>query len=151
MHYPRMVRLFVFVCIAAACGGGKSTTGTVPASVLDGKGDNDPNPHTNVNTEERPAAQPAGSTEGGRSLSPSEGCARYAALKKERCEWANRFPPEMGSPDVCLATLENWFAPTTQDHETIEKTVACWALDCEAAATCMTRVQNAANPVGLSW
>jgi hypothetical protein len=138
--------LALVACGVIGCGSKSSSTATVPASVLDGKGDTDPNPPSNVNTEAKPASQPGGSTAGGARLSATDACARFAMLKKQKCEWAERFPPEMGSRDVCLETLENWFSPSTPDHLTIEKTVACWSLDCEAAATCMMRLQGGASP-----
>jgi poly(3-hydroxybutyrate) depolymerase len=144
-------RLALLALVLVACGRPQSsTTTTVPASVLDGKGDNDPNARTEAtgdaapsSSEARPAAQPAGSTV--ERLSPADACTRYAAHKAEKCEWATRFPPDMGRRDVCLSTLETWFSPSTEGHEDIEKTVACWSLDCAAAATCMLRVQSAAS------
>lgn len=136
--------LAVMACAVAGCGSSTSSGNTVPGSVLDGKGDVDPNPTTNVNTEESAATtnavpEPA-------RISVDEACTRLAALKEERCDWAVRFPPEMAQASVCAASLESWFDPSTAQREVLEKTVACWRLDCDSARTCMVRAQSTAAP-----
>ena len=134
----------VVACVALACGGSKSSSGTnVPASVLDGKGDTDPNPHTEVNTETAGTPAAYGSPP---ALAPADACVRIAALKGEGCAWANRFPSEFDDAALCARSLENWFSPSTPDHEMLARTVACWALDCDAAANCMIRAKSTAAP-----
>jgi hypothetical protein len=130
--------------VVLACGGKKSNDGTVPSSILDGKGEIDP--HTSVISETE--ATPAASSTTQPPLAPADACARVATLKGEGCAWAQRFPQEFSDPAVCVRSLELWFSPQTAGHDELARSAACWALDCDAAASCMIRVKSSQPPPG---
>jgi hypothetical protein len=116
----------------------------VPGSVLDGKGDVDPNPPVRVDTEAE--SRPTGAVAPPAGLATDAACERLAKLREQRCAWAMRFPPEVDDPAACKRSLDTWVSPETPDHEMLARTIACWALECDAAASCMMQVKTAAPP-----
>jgi hypothetical protein len=133
--------------LVVACGRdgrGRAPGATVPGSVLDGKGDVDPHPPVRVDTEAEAAATgpvappPAG-------LATDAACERLAKLREQRCGWAMRFPPEVDDPAACKRSLDTWVSPETPDHEMLARTIACWALACDAAASCMMQIKTASG------
>jgi len=79
-------------------------------------------------------------------LAPEAACARFAVLTGQGCAWADRFPTEFRDSATCVRSLETWFSAATKGHETLERTVGCWSQDCDDAAACMVRIQQAAPP-----
>ncbi|HUJ61817.1 MAG TPA: hypothetical protein VLX92_25105 [Kofleriaceae bacterium] len=120
-------------CAALACGGGAKSQSTVPVDILEGR---------------TPPADAAAATPRPQlaALAPEAACTRFKALAAAQCSWTQRFPSEFTEARSCEVSLAKWFAPETADHEKLQQTVACWALDCDDATDCMVRVQRDAAP-----
>jgi hypothetical protein len=125
------------------CGGGSSSKNTVPNELLDPGGHvvdpNDSTPPVTEPPDDTPAPTLA-------AITPEKACERLKVHRGEGCSWANRFPPEIEREDVCLRSMNQWFAPETEGHQALQKTASCWALDCEGAEACMVRIQSQKPP-----
>jgi hypothetical protein len=135
-----MSREITVALVLASCSHGNGGSTTVPSEMLD--------KHHASSTEllepkpaPAPAPMPAMS-----ELTPEAACARFDVLAGESCGWATRFPPAFRQTTSCVSSLQTWFAPETPEHETLHRTVDCWALDCDDAAACMVTIQSHATP-----
>jgi hypothetical protein len=139
-----MMRWVVVVSVLLACRA-ERTSSTVPSEMLDGKSATPAAPAAGSGSAAKPepARPPAA---GPAALSPEAACARFEVLAQAGCSWTQRFPPEFRAGDACVTSLRTWFSPTTAQHESLERTVGCWALDCDAAAACMVSAQVGAPP-----
>jgi len=79
-------------------------------------------------------------------LSLPAACERIRTLSNEGCKWTARFGPEFTEGEVCERSLANWVDPSTPNHVSLERTIRCWSLDCDAAVECMRSAQNSRVP-----
>jgi hypothetical protein len=137
-------RVAVASVLLMSCGSKGGGSPTVPSEALDKKSPPVAESTTKPSSDSptgTPAPPPALS-----DLTPEAACARYDVLAGEGCAWTQRFPPEFRNPGNCVGSLRTWVAPETPQHEKLQHTLNCWALDCEAAAACMVRIQATSAP-----
>jgi hypothetical protein len=95
-----------------------------------------------------PSTSPPPAPVGTPGVSPDAACARFATLADAGCDWTQRFPPQFRDPGVCERSLATWVSPDTPEHDTLQRTIDCWAKDCDEAAACMVQIAAAAPPPG---
>lgn len=135
-----MRRWIAVVGLLLSCHRGDGAASTTPPPSLEGQSAPAAPPGDGAGGP--PARPPAGAAD----LTPAEACARFDALAGEGCAWAQRFPPEFRESSNCVPSLQTWVSPDTAEHEKLQHTLNCWALDCEAAAACMVRIQASSAP-----
>jgi hypothetical protein len=70
-------------------------------------------------------------------LTVEEACARFETLASAGCDWTKRFPPEFRQGASCVNSLTTWVADPK-----LQRSVSCWALECEPAAACMVSTHS---------
>ena len=73
-------------------------------------------------------------------------CERFRTLRNDGCAWTARFPADFSQGNTCETSLATWIDPATPNHVSLERTVRCWSLDCEAAIPCMKSAQASREP-----
>lgn len=118
--------------LAISCGSGRSHDSTLVI-------DEPPKPTPDAAPEPgKPApAKPAMTA----NLTVEEACARFDALAESGCDWTQRFPAQFRDGASCVPSLQTW----VKDPK-LQKSVSCWALECEAAAQCMIAAHSDAAP-----
>jgi hypothetical protein len=138
-----MIRRIAVVGLLLSCHRGDGASHpTIPAADLDGRSTTADAPAAGADAPAAPAQPPAPLPE----LAPEGACARFDALAGEGCSWTQRFPPEFRQASNCVASLATWVSPATAEHAMLQGVINCWALDCDAAAACMVRLQAGAAP-----
>src|ERR1041384_1323430 len=140
-----MIRRLAVLGLLLSCqrGDGGSQP-TIPSSMLDGK--TTPTAAGSDGAEPTPAPAPRSPPPAMAELTPEAACAKFTALAGEGCSWTERFPPEFHQTSNCVASLETWVSPSTAEHANLQAIINCWALDCDAAASCMVRAQTTPPP-----
>lgn len=116
---------------------------TIPSQMLDGQSTTTADPDgAAVASAPAPARPPVALAQ----LAPEGACARFDVLAGEGCSWTQRFPPEFRQTNNCITSLKVWVSPSTKTHEQLQAIINCWALDCDAAASCMVNVESSGAP-----
>ena len=110
--------------VLIACGSGRSADSTLVIDDPPKPVPIDAAPATTATTPARPAITA--------NLSVEEACARFDTLAGQSCEWTQRFPAAFRDMTNCVSSLQTW----VKDPK-LQKSIGCWALECEAAAQCM--------------
>lgn len=100
--------------------------------------------------DEKTSSQPEGEeTEAELSKEPislQATCERFRSLRNEGCAWTARFPADLSVGNTCEISMAKWIDPSTPNHKSLERTLRCWSLDCDAAVPCMKRAQALRDP-----
>ncbi len=81
-----------------------------------------------------------------KALSLADACERLQRLRNDGCEWAERFPANFADGDLCEESLATWVDPATPNHVSLERSIRCWSLDCDAAIPCLTSARELRVP-----
>jgi hypothetical protein len=95
---------------------------------------------------EKDAGAEGAAPEAAPTLTVEEACARFKTLRDEGCQWTQRFPADFADVGICRRTLNSWVDPSTPKHASLQSTIGCWALNCEAAVSCMKLAQSQGDP-----